>query len=83
MTLPGLEEVESAAAVVHAVIPPTPLIRWRLLCDRTGADVWIKYENHTPVGAFKLRGGLVYMERLRRVAPGVHGVIAATRGNHG
>jgi threonine dehydratase len=83
MMLPGLEEIESAAAIVHGVIPPTPLIRWPLLCERTGADIWIKHENHTPVGAFKLRGGLVYMERLRRVAPWVRGVIAATRGNHG
>lgn len=83
MTLPDLEDIESAAAIVHRVIAPTPLVRWPLLCERTGADVWIKHENHTPVGAFKLRGGLVYMERLQRTAPEVRGVIAATRGNHG
>jgi threonine dehydratase len=54
-----------------------------LLAARAGTEVWVKHENHTPTGAFKLRGGLVYMERLRRERPGVHGVISATRGNHG
>lgn len=83
MTLPQMDALRAAAAIVHQAIPPTPQIRWPLLCARTGADVWIKHENHTPVGAFKLRGGLVYMDRLRRTQPGVAGVIAATRGNHG
>src|SRR5690349_5649069 len=83
MTLPGLEELESAAERVHRVIPPTPQIRWPLLCARTGAEVWVKHENHTAVGAFKVRGGVVYMEELKSREPGIHGVIAATRGNHG
>jgi threonine dehydratase len=64
-------------------MPPTPQIRWPLVCERTGAEVWIKHENHTPLGAFKVRGGLVYMENLRRTEPAVRGVITATRGNHG
>ena len=83
MTLPQLDDLRDAAAIVHRSLPPTPLIRWPLVCERTGAEAWIKHENHSPVGAFKLRGGLVYMERLRRDQPRVSGVIAATRGNHG
>src|SRR5438034_7036905 len=78
-----LEQLESAARIVYAVMPPTPQIRWPLLCARTGAEVWIKHENHTPLGAFKIRGGLVYMDELIRREPNVTGVIAATRGNHG
>src|SRR5438270_1751902 len=78
-----LEPLESAVRIVHAVMPPTPQIRWPLLCARAGAEVWIKHENHTPLGAFKIRGGLVYMDELIRREPSVTGVIAATRGNHG
>jgi len=78
-----LSEIEAAAAVVHRAMPPTPQIRWPLLCERAGAELWVKHENHSPVGAFKLRGGLAYMDRLQRAEPGVTGVIAATRGNHG
>ena len=81
--LPALAELEAAAAVVHAVMPPTPQYCWPLLCRRAGAEVWVKHENHTPIGAFKVRGGLVYMQALRREQPDVAGVIAATRGNHG
>ncbi|MBZ5576145.1 MAG: threonine dehydratase [Acidobacteriia bacterium] len=83
MTLPDRARLEAAAAQVHRVIPPTPQIRWPLLCERAGAEVWVKHENHTPVGAFKVRGGVVYMEELKRREPQVAGVIAATRGNHG
>jgi threonine dehydratase len=83
LTLPTLRSLEAAADLVHCVIPPTPQIRWPQLCERTGAEVWVKHENHSPVGAFKLRGGLVYMEELRQREPQVAGVIAATRGNHG
>jgi threonine dehydratase len=83
MILPSLTEIQAAAELVHGVIPPTPQIRWPLLCARTGAEIWVKHENHSPVGAFKLRGGLVYMDALRRCEPNVAGVIAATRGNHG
>jgi threonine dehydratase len=60
-------------------MPPTPQYRWPLVCEHVGTEVWLKHENHTPVGAFKLRGGLVYFSRLEKV----NGVIAATRGNHG
>src|SRR5580658_7468940 len=64
-------------------MPPTPQYCWPLLSARAGAEVWVKHENHTPVGAFKLRGGLVYMEELLQREAQVTGVIAATRGNHG
>ena len=83
MTLPPLGTLKAAAAIVHQAMPPTPQIRWPLLCARTGAEVWIKHENHTPLGAFKIRGGVVYMESLRSAEPKLAGVIAATRGNHG
>jgi threonine dehydratase len=81
--LPDLAAIEAAAALIRDVVPPTPQIHWPLLSQRTGAEVWVKHENHTPVGAFKVRGGLVYLEALKRRDPGVTGVIAATRGNHG
>ena len=79
----ALAAIESAAALVHAVMPPTPQYRWPLLCQRAGTELWVKHENHTPLGAFKVRGGIVYIDHLRRSEPGVRGVIAATRGNHG
>ena len=78
-----VEELESAAAIVHRAMPPTPQFAWPPLRQRTGVDVVIKHENHTPTGAFKVRGGLVYVDRLRRERPHVKGVITATRGNHG
>ena len=78
-----LDDLEAAAAVVHAHVPPTPEIAWPLLARRVGAEVWVKHENHTPIGAFKVRGGLVTMDRLRRRRPEVSGVVCATRGNHG
>ena len=83
MTKLDLAALRSAADVVHRVIPPTPQIRWPLLCERTGTDVWVKHENHTPLGAFKVRGGVLYLNELMRTEPNVSGVIAATRGNHG
>ncbi len=79
----SLEAFRTAARTVHDAMPPTPQYPWPLLAARVGAEVWVKHENHTPIGAFKLRGGLVYMAALRRREPGVAGVIAATRGNHG
>jgi len=79
----SLVDLESAARVVYAAMPPTSQQRWPLLDERCGAAVWVKHENHTPVGAFKVRGGLVYFDHLRRSQPGVKGVVAATRGNHG
>jgi threonine dehydratase len=77
------EEVRQARAVVYATLAPTPQLAWPLLHRQFGAPVWVKHENHLPTGAFKVRGGLVYMEALRRRAPQVRGVISATRGNHG
>ncbi len=81
--LPTLDEIESAAPLVRAVVPPTPQISWPLLNARAGCEVWLKHENHTPLGAFKVRGGLTYFDALVRREPGLRGVIAATRGNHG
>jgi len=83
MVLPDLKTLEAAAQLVHRVIPPTPQICWPLVCQRAEAEVWVKHENHTVVGAFKVRGGLVYMEALKQREPRIAGVIAATRGNHG
>ena len=83
MVLPDLKTLEAAAQLVHRVIPPTPQICWPLVCQRAEAEVWVKHENHTVVGAFKVRGGLVYMETLKQREPRIAGVIAATRGNHG
>jgi threonine dehydratase len=79
----SLQDVEQAAAVVYAAMPPTPQYAWPLLAKRTGCEVWVKHENHTPTGAFKVRGGLVYMDRLKCAQPALRGVISATRGNHG
>lgn len=76
-------ELEDAMKVVAAAMPPTPQYRWPLLVERLGLDVWVKHENMTPTGAFKVRGGLVYVERLRRRAPAVRHLVCATRGNHG
>ena len=81
--LPSLHELEEAAALVHAAMPPTPQYRWPLLEARVGTTVWLKHENHTPTGAFKVRGGLVYLDALRQERPEVAGVVTATRGNHG
>jgi threonine dehydratase len=82
MKLPDLQEIEAAARVVYEVMPATPQYAWPLLAERCGAEVWLKHENHTPVGAFKIRGGLVYFENLKRSGR-CNGVISATRGNHG
>jgi threonine dehydratase len=78
-----LSELDAAARVVYQAMPPTPQQRWPLLDARCGTAVWVKHENQTPVGAFKVRGGLVYFDHLRATTPNVTGVVAATRGNHG
>lgn len=80
-----LDALRDAADLVHSVLPPTPQIVWPMLCQRVGCEVWVKHENHTPVGAFKVRGGLVYMDRLARLPKAARptGIISATRGNHG
>jgi threonine dehydratase len=81
--LPNLAEIEAAKALIRSHIHETPTYRWPLLEKGLGCELWLKHENHTPVGAFKIRGGLVYMNELKRAEPGVRGVIAATTGNHG
>ena len=81
--LPSKSTIADAADLIAAIVAPTPQYAWPLLADRTGASVWMKHENHTPTGAFKIRGGLVFMDALRREHPQVAGVVAATRGNHG
>jgi threonine dehydratase len=77
------EELDWAAGIVGRWVPPTPQYVWPLLADQLGAEVWVKHENHTPTGAFKVRGGLVYAERMRTGRPEVKGIVSATRGNHG
>lgn len=81
--LPDGAALEAATAIVRAHVPPTPQYAWPLLARRCGCEVWVKHENHTPIGAFKVRGGLTYMHHLRETQPCVGGVITATRGNHG
>src|ERR1700716_1922255 len=78
-----LPQLERAHGLVSAVMPPTPAHHWPLLSERLGATAIVKHENHTPTGAFKVRGGLVYFDRLKRERPGTAGLISATRGNHG
>lgn len=80
--LPKLADIEAAAETVYAVMPPTPQYCWPLLCNVLGTEVWVKHENHSPIGAFKVRGGLVYFAELAKDRS-VKGVISATRGNHG
>ncbi len=80
---PTLADLEDAASLVHRHLPPTPQFLWPLLSRRLGAEVWVKHENHTAVGAFKVRGGLVFFDTLKTRRADVRGTIAATRGNHG
>ncbi|MDE0856293.1 MAG: pyridoxal-phosphate dependent enzyme, partial [Nevskia sp.] len=77
--LPDKAELEAAAAVIYRSVAPTPQYAWPLLAGRLGTEVWVKHENHLPIGAFKLRGALVYFDALRRREPAVRGVVAATR----
>ncbi|MCA8931268.1 MAG: threonine dehydratase, partial [Rhodospirillaceae bacterium] len=81
--MPSLEEIRAAARLIAPVVAPTPQYAWPLLAKRLGIEVWVKHENHTPTGAFKIRGGLVFIDWLTRTHPEVKGVVAATRGNHG
>jgi threonine dehydratase len=78
-----LKELERAHEIVGQAVPATPAHAWPLLSRRLGTRVVVKHENHTPTGAFKVRGGLVYLDRLKRERPNVPGIISATRGNHG
>jgi threonine dehydratase len=77
------EDMEQARRQVHAVFPGTPQYRWPLLAERIGTEVWVKHENHTPTGAFKVRGGLIHLERVAREKLAPNGIVSATRGNHG
>lgn len=79
----SLAELEQAHEVVRQAVPPTPAHAWPLLAERLGTGVVVKHENHTPTGAFKVRGGLTYVDRLKRERPETRGLISATRGNHG
>lgn len=81
--LPTLADIEAAAQTVYAAFGPTPQYRWATLSQRLGTDCWVKHENHTPVGAFKVRGGLTYFEHLHSSGQMPGEVISATRGNHG
>jgi threonine dehydratase len=78
-----MNELQRAASLVREVVQPTPQYAWPKLKARAGCAVWVKHENHTPTGAFKVRGGIVYMDRIRHAQPKIRGVISATRGNHG
>lgn len=82
-SLPALDEVRTASETVYRLMQPTPQYRWPLLCERLGTEVWVKHENHTPIGAFKARTAIVYAENLLKREPATRGLIAATRGNHG
>jgi threonine dehydratase len=77
------KELDAAAEIVHRVVAPTPQYAWPLLAAELGCEVWVKHENHTPIGAFKIRGGLVLLEGLRHRREPVTGLVTATRGNHG
>ena len=82
-TLPTRAEIEAVAPSINAVVPPTPQYAWPLLNARTGCELWVKHDNHTALGSFKIRGLLLYIARLAERSPETRGVIAATRGNHG
>ncbi len=78
-----VDELEAALALVHSQMAPTPQYNWPLLSERVGAEVWVKHENHGPTGAFKVRGGITFIDWLRRTHPDSPGIVTATRGNHG
>ncbi|PRC92056.1 threonine dehydratase [Solimicrobium silvestre] len=81
--LPSKQQLDAAAQIVYAAMPATPQYSWPLINEALGCEVWIKHENHTPTGAFKMRGGLVYVHELAQRAPTVKHLVSATRGNHG
>lgn len=83
IALPSAAEIEAAAQVVYRAFAPTPQYRWALLSERLGTACWVKHENHTPVGAFKIRGGLTFFDALARRGALPRAVFSATRGNHG
>lgn len=79
----ALTELRQAANIIYQTMPPTPQYCWPLLCQHLGTEVWLKHENHTPVGAFKIRGGIYHFHQLKSSGQNINGVICATRGNHG
>jgi len=83
MNLPNLQDIEESAQVVYRAFAATPQYAWPLLTEKLGTTCWVKHENHTPVGAFKIRGGLTYFDQLARSATLPKAVFSATRGNHG
>lgn len=83
MALFTADELEAAARLVHTQMMPTPQYAWPQLAARVGAEVWVKHENHGPTGAFKVRGGITFIDWLRRAHPEAPGIVTATRGNHG
>ncbi|KAB0495822.1 threonine dehydratase [Pseudomonas vancouverensis] len=78
-----LADIEQAARLVYQVMPATAQYSWPLLAERLGCKVWVKHENHTPTGAFKVRGGITFLHWLKQAHPEVKGIVTATRGNHG
>ncbi len=83
MALFTIDELEAASRLVYRYMKPTPQYAWPLLAERAGATVWVKHENHTPTGAFKVRGGITFIDWLKRTSPKTPGIVTATRGNHG
>src|SRR5262245_27864927 len=81
--LPSLDAIEDAAKFLRDLVPPTPQFVWPMVAEAFGTEVWLKHENHTPIGAFKARSVAVYFRELLKRDPGVRGVATATRGNHG
>ncbi|MEP3438075.1 MAG: threonine dehydratase [Hoeflea sp.] len=79
----SIEEIEQAAALVHRHMAPTPQYSWPLINQHLGVETWVKHENHTPTGAFKVRGGITFIDWLKRTQPQASGICTATRGNHG
>jgi len=77
------DELDEAAQLVHRCISPTPQYIWPQICEKAATTVWVKHENHTPTGAFKIRGGITFIDWLKRTEPSIQGIITATRGNHG
>ena len=83
MSLFSIEELRSSSELVYKHMLPTPQYSWPLINRTVGAEVWVKHENHTPTGAFKIRGGITFMDWLKRTQPNLEGIVTATRGNHG
>ncbi|OCW55816.1 threonine dehydratase [Hoeflea olei] len=79
----SLDEIEAATALVHRHMPATPQYSWPLINRELGVETFVKHENHTPTGAFKVRGGITFIDWLRRERPAIRGICTATRGNHG